>query len=108
MAKKDEIKVGGWIIGAINRKPVREIRSNPCDSVILSVPFDARSLYESGKRPRHPIIIIISKQKNIGEPIAPRTDPRNHNQWLKSNSALQRLFLSAEGRERREGMSSLK
>lgn len=68
MAKKDEIKVGGWIIGAINRKPVREIRSNPCDSVILSVPFDARSLYESGKRPRHPIIIIIiSKQQNIGE-----------------------------------------
>lgn len=66
MAKKDEIKVGGWIIGAINRKPVREIRSNPCDSVILSVPL--RSLYESGKRPRHPIIIIIiSKQKNIGE-----------------------------------------
>lgn len=59
MAKKDEIKVGGWIIGAINRKPVREIRSNPCDSVILSVPFDARSLYESGKRPRLTRLLLL-------------------------------------------------
>ena len=36
--------MGGWIIGAINRKAGMESRGSneSCDSVILTVPFDAR------------------------------------------------------------------
>lgn len=69
------------------------------DSVILTFPSTRSSVARIGETSEATdyYYYYFEAEKYRREPIAPRTDPRNHNRWLKSNSALQRQQGGGEG-----------
>lgn len=61
------------------------------DSVILTFPSTRSFVARIGETSEATdyYYYYFEAEKYRREPIAPRTDPKNHNRWLKSNSALQ-------------------